>query len=142
MQVRDVMSSKPEFMSSDATIREAARRMKDEKCGCIPVSEKDRLIGVLTDRDITVSAIAEGKSPDDKVGNIAVGKVLYCFEDDDIESVLKNMQEQHVKRLVVLNDQSKKDFVGMISVGDIADKCSDSQEFSSDIAKCCKNYQS
>lgn len=142
MQVREVMSEKPEFMSAEATIQDAAKRMKDQSCGCVPVASNDRLVGILTDRDIAIAAIAEGKGLDEKVGNVvAKGKVLYCFENDDIGDVLRNMSEQHVQRLVVLNDQKNKDFVGMISVSDIADKCSDKQDLSQAIAQCCKHYQ-
>lgn len=140
MQVKDVMNSRPEFLNADATIREAARRMKEQDCGCVPIAQNDRLIGMLTDRDIAISAVAEGRGLDEQVGNLATGKVLYCFEDDDIQDVLQNMREQQVQRLVVLDDEDNKDFVGMITVGDIADKCADDTRVSQAIAQCCKHY--
>lgn len=140
MQVKDVMSSRPEFLNADATIREATRRMKEQDCGCVPIAQNDRLIGMLTDRDIAISAVAEGKGLDERVGNLATGKVLYCFEDDDIQDVLQNMREQQVQRLVVLDDEDNKDFVGMITVGDIADRCADDAGVSQAIAQCCKHY--
>ncbi|ABC29550.1 FOG: CBS domain [Hahella chejuensis KCTC 2396] len=139
MQVREVMSAKPEFLSADATIRDAAVRMKEKGCGCVPVARNDRLIGMLTDRDITIRAVAEGKGMDEKVGDLVQEKVLYCYQEDDVKDVLKNMKEQKVQRLVVLKGKDDKDFVGMVTVGDIADKCADS-DISQSIANCCKHY--
>lgn len=140
MKVREVMSTRPEYLSADATIREAARYMRELNAGFAPVAQDDRLIGVVTDRDLAVRALADGRSLDDKVSSIETPKVLYCLEDDDIEDVLDNMEEQHVQRLIVLNDPDNKDFVGVVTLSDIADHSSDDQRLTRRIVDCCKHY--
>lgn len=139
MQVREVMSPRPKVLAADATIREAAIQMRDCSSGLMPIAKNDRLIGMLTDRDITVRGIAGGKSLDDKVTDIIAEEVLYCFESDDVKSVLKNMQQQQVQRLVVLNNDQSKDLVGIVSVADIADKCEDTESAKA-IVECCRHY--
>jgi len=139
MQVREVMSPSPKVLAADATIREAAIQMRDCSSGLMPIQKNDRLIGMLTDRDITVRGIAGGKSLDDKVTDIIAEEVLYCFENDDVKSVLKNMQQQQVQRLVVLNNDQSKDLVGIVSVADIADKCEDTESAKA-IVECCRHY--
>lgn len=139
MQVRDVMSPRPEVLTADATIREAALKMREYESGIMPIQKNDRLIGMLTDRDITIRAVAEGINLDDKVSQILAPEVLYCFEDDDIQSVLHNMREQQVQRLIVLNNPQSKDLVGIVSVADIADKCDDAESAQA-IVECCKHY--
>lgn len=140
MKVRDCMSGKPEFLSADSTIREAARYMSDMNCGFAPIAQDDKLVGVVTDRDITVRALADGKSPDDKITSIETHKVLYCLEDDEVEDVLQNMQEQQVQRLIVLNDADKKDFVGVVTLADIADQANGNQRLSRSIVEACRHY--
>lgn len=140
MQVREVMSRRPNVLGADATIREAAMQMRDDSIGLIPVSRGEKLVGMVTDRDITIRAIADGMSPDDKVSKIISDEVLYCFESDDIKAVLKNMHEQKVQRLIVLNNEQSKDLVGIVSVADIADKCKNDGESAKAIAECCSHY--
>lgn len=125
MQVKDVMTGKPEYLDVSASILEVSQRMRDDDRGFTPIAENEKIVGVVTDRDIAVRAVAEGKSPNEKIRTILTGKVLYCFQDDDVKEVLQNMQTNDVQRLVVLNNEKNKDFVGVITVGDIADKCED-----------------
>lgn len=139
MRVRDVMTSKPEYLDVDASIREAALRMKEADRGFTPIARNDEIVGILTDRDIAVRAIAEGKSADDKVSSILTSKVLYCYEDDDIADVLQNMQDQEVQRLIVLNNEKNKDLAGVVSLSDIADKC-DSDDLGRRIVNACRHY--
>lgn len=139
MQVREVMSEKPRVLPADASIRDAALRMREIAVGAIPVARDDRLIGMITDRDIAVRAVADAKSPQGSVSDILTDEVFYCFEDDDVISVLENMHEQHVQRLVVLNNERDKDLVGMVSVADIADHCEDA-EMAEAIARSCSHY--
>ncbi|WP_020209923.1 CBS domain-containing protein [Gilvimarinus chinensis] len=120
MKVRDMMTERPEYLEQEATIREAAERMRDTQRGFTPIAHNEKIVGIVTDRDIAIRAVAEGKGPDEPVGKIASGKVLYCYEDDSPETVLQNMQDQRVQRLVVLNNANNKDFVGVISLSDIA----------------------
>lgn len=139
MQIKDVMSAKPEVLAAEATIREAAMQMREVDSGIVPIYQDNKLIGMVSDRDITVRAIAEGKSPDDKVSDILTDDVFYCFEDDDVTTTLKEMHERQVQRFIVLNNPESKDLVGIVSVADIADKCKD-DESARAIAEACSHY--
>ncbi len=126
MQIKEVMSREVKFIRPDTTIREAAQHMRDCDCGYLPVGENDRLIGAVTDRDIIIRAIADGQNPEQaKVQDIMTGKVVYCFEDDSIEDASARMQEQQIRRLVVL-DRNKR-MKGVVSLGDIARASNDNQ---------------
>ncbi|WP_373187996.1 CBS domain-containing protein, partial [Halopseudomonas sp.] len=92
MQVKDVMTGKPEYLDVSASILEVSQRMRDDDRGFTPIAEKEKIVGVVTDRDIAVRAVAEGKSPNEKISTILTGTVLYCFQDDDVKEVLQNMQ--------------------------------------------------
>jgi CBS domain-containing protein len=139
MQVKEVMSSMPEFLSADATIAETARSMREMNTGFVPIAENDQIIGIVTDRDLVLRAMADGKSLDDKIRSIKTPKVLYCAEDDDVKEVLKNMEEQHVQRLIVLNNRQDKDCVGVVTLADIADRSED-PETNKCIVDCCRHY--
>ncbi len=140
MQVKEVMSSKPEYLDFNATIQDAARKMKEKGVGSVPIGKNDKLVGMLTDRDIAIQVVAEGKAYNEKVGNIAKKDVLYCFENDDVKAVLQNMKDQQVQRLIVLKDKEHKDFVGIVTVADIANKCADDADLSQAIAECSRHY--
>lgn len=118
MKISDAMTPDVQLMKPSQSIQEAARIMADIDAGVLPVADGDRLVGVVTDRDIAIRAIAKGLGPDTKVGDVMSREVLYCFEDDEIENVAQNMSEIKVRRLPVLN-RSKR-LVGIVSVGDIA----------------------
>lgn len=118
MKVRDAMTPNVHIMSPDETIAEAARIMVDVDVGALPVGEHDRLVGIITDRDIAVRAVARRKSPDTKIRDIMSREVLYCFDDEDVEHVVDNMGDVQVRRLPVM-DRNKR-LVGIISLGDIA----------------------
>ena len=92
--------------------------MAEIDAGALPVGENDRLVGMITDRDIAVRAVADGKGPDTPIREIMTTEVKYCFEDDEIDEVALNMADIQVRRLPVLNDQKR--LVGIISLGDIA----------------------
>jgi CBS domain-containing protein len=112
------MSTDVQLISPDRTIREAAQRMIEIDAGVLPVAENDRLVGMITDRDIAVRAVALGKSPDSKVREAMSGEVLYCYDDEDLTHVSRNMSDMKVRRLPVVNRDKR--LVGVISVGDIA----------------------
>jgi CBS domain-containing protein len=100
-------------------IRDVARMMAEIDAGAMPVGENDRLVGMITDRDITVRAVAEGKGPDTPVRDVmSSDQVLYCFEDEDIDDVAANMADVKVRRLPVVNRDKR--LVGIISLGDLA----------------------
>jgi CBS domain-containing protein len=106
MEIREVMSRDVQIASPDDTIRQAAAKMKEIDAGVLPVAEGDKLVGMLTDRDIAVRAVAEGKGPDAKVRDIMTPEVKYVFDDEEIEDVAENMAAIQVRRLPVVNERS------------------------------------
>ncbi|WP_354297883.1 CBS domain-containing protein [Phenylobacterium koreense] len=100
------------------TLQDAARTMADLDAGILPVSEGDRLVGMITDRDIAVRGVATGKGPQAQVKDVMSREVRYCFEDDDSEAVLQNMSDIQVRRLPVLNRDKR--LVGIVSIADLA----------------------
>ena len=118
MKVNEVMTRDVRLIEPTQTIREAARLMADLDTGILPVREGDRLVGMLTDRDIAVRAVAEGKGPDMPVREVMTDDVKYCYEDDDTEDVARNMADIQVRRLPVLTRDKR--LVGIISLGDMA----------------------
>jgi CBS domain-containing protein len=119
MKVNELMSLRVELASPDESIQQAAKLMHRIDAGILPVGDKDRLVGVITDRDITVRAVAEGKDPKTTlVRDVMSPEVRYCYEDDDIESVAENMAELQVRRLPVVNHEKR--LCGLISLADIA----------------------
>jgi CBS domain-containing protein len=118
MKVCDAMSRDVQVASPKQSIRDAARMMAKIDAGVLPVGEDDRLVGVITDRDITIRAVAEGKSPTTKVGDVMSHEVLYCFDDQELDDIAQNMAEMKVRRLPVVNRDKR--LVGIISLGDLA----------------------
>ena len=118
MKVQEAMTSDVRIANPNQSICEAARMMAECDAGAIPVGENDQLVGVITDRDIAIRAVAEGKSPETQVREVMSKDILYCFEDEDTEDVARNMGDNKVRRLPVLN-RSKR-LVGIVSIGDLA----------------------
>lgn len=118
MKVQDRMTRIVLVASPDNTIREAALGMAEFDAGVLPVGEGDRLVGMVTDRDIALRGVALGKSADTLVSEVMTPEVKYCFEDEELEHVANNMGEQQIRRLPVLDRQ--KQLVGIISLGDVA----------------------
>ncbi len=121
MKVKDIMTKDVKFVNSGITIEEAAKIMLDRDVGSLPVGENDRLIGVITDRDIAVRAIAKGQNPKSAtVKDVMTPKCLYCFEEDSLEEAASSMGKNQIRRLPVLN--ANKRLVGIISLGDVSCK--------------------
>jgi CBS domain-containing protein len=120
MNVREVMTRDVLLIGPTQTIAEAAKMMADGDTGALPVAENDRLIGVITDRDIAIRAVAKRLSPETAVREAMSKEVLYCYEDEDIEHVAKNMAENQVRRLPVLNREKR--LVGIVSIGDLSQR--------------------
>lgn len=118
MKVSDVMSRDVQLTSPTQTIRNAAKIMAKIDAGILPVGENDRLIGMITDRDIAIRAVAEGKAPTTKVRDVMSEEVLYCYDDQDLDEVAQNMSATKVRRLPVVNREKR--LVGIISLGDLA----------------------
>lgn len=126
MKARDLMTKSPEVIAADSTVDEAARRMRDLDVGALPVCGADRqFIGMVTDRDITVRIIAEGKDPHStRVAEAMSGELVTCDEDADVVAVARLMQQRHVRRVPIMRkgatDESGRDLVGIISLDDLA----------------------
>ena len=119
MKIRECMSSDVVVTNPRQTIAEAARMMSECDAGVLPVGESDRLVGMITDRDIVIRAVAKNLGPTTTVRDVMSNdQVLYCFEDDDVADVAENLAEQQVRRLPVLNREKR--LVGIVSLGDIA----------------------
>jgi CBS domain-containing protein len=120
MKVSECMTRDVRIVAPDETLQDAARMMADIDAGILPVGEDDRMIGMITDRDIAIRGVAQGRSPDAKVRDVMSEEVRYCFEDDDADAVLDNMGAIQVRRLPVVD--SDKRLVGIVSIGDLAGK--------------------
>ena len=118
MKVSEVMTRDVVVANPKQSICDAAKLMAECDAGALPVGEDDRLVGVITDRDIAVRAVAKRLSPDTPVREVMSQEVLYCFEDEDVEHVARNMADQQVRRLPVLNREKR--LIGIVSMGDLA----------------------
>lgn len=116
--LKDVMTGDVVVISPDATIKEAACRMRDAGFGMMPVGENDRMIGVISDRDIALRAVAEGKGCETLVREVMSDGVTWAYEDDTLEQGAARMSEFQVRRLPVV-DRNKR-LVGIVSLGDFA----------------------
>src|SRR5687767_11707215 len=126
MQVNEVMTRGAECTSPGATLQQAAARMKALDVGALPVCDKDNLVGMITDRDITVRCIAEGHDPcADRVGHAMTLDIIYCFEDQDVSEAAELMRSKQIRRLPVL-DRNKR-LVGILSLGDLAVETGDDE---------------
>ncbi|HEX8126029.1 MAG TPA: CBS domain-containing protein [Allosphingosinicella sp.] len=119
MKIAECMTRDIEIVNPDQPIQEAAQFMLRADSGVMPVSEGDRLVGMVTDRDIAVRAVAEGRGPDTPVRDVMSGDVLYCFDDDEVEAVALKMSDSQVRRMPVLSREDET-LVGIVSLGDIS----------------------
>jgi len=119
MKVKQIMSRSVATINPDTPIAKAAEKMRDLDIGFLPVCEHEHLVGTVTDRDITIRSVAQGRDERlARASEIMTPTVFYCYEDDDVEKAGEQMQDKEVRRLVVLT--SDKDLAGVISLGDIA----------------------
>jgi len=125
MQLKDIMTPNPECIRPDAMLQEAARRMRDLDVGPLPVcGDEGRLVGMITDRDITVRAVAEGKDPKTTpVREAMTEDVVFGYEDQDVADAARVMEQQQIRRLVVLSRDKR--LVGIVSLGDLATETGD-----------------
>lgn len=118
MKVSECMTRDVRMTSPNESLRDAARTMAELDAGVLPVSEGDRLVGMITDRDIAVRGVAEGRGPDAKVAQVMSREVMYCYDDEDSEAVLRNMGDIQLRRLPVLNRDKR--LIGIVSLADLA----------------------
>ena len=117
-KLKDLMSRDVKVISPDMSIRDAAKQMRDGDFGMLPVGENDRMIGTISDRDIAIRAVAEGKGADTKVRDVMSDGIAWAYEDDSVEEAVKIMSERQVRRLPVV-DRDKR-LVGIVALGDFA----------------------
>jgi len=118
MKVSDIMTRDVWIASPGQKLREVAAEMEKHDIGALPVGDNDRLVGMITDRDIAVRGISHGLGPEAPVRDVMSGEIKYCFEDDEIDNLAENMAQEQIRRLPVLN--SKKRLVGIVSLCDLA----------------------
>lgn len=122
-QLKDLMSRDVKVISPDMSIGEAAQKMRDGDFGMLPVGEDDRMIGTISDRDIAIRAVAEGKDAGTSVRDVMSEGVAWAYEEDSVEQAVKLMSERQVRRLPVVN--RNKRLVGIVALGDFAVEISD-----------------
>jgi CBS domain-containing protein len=124
-RIKDLMSRDVKVISPDMSIGEAAKKMRDGDFGMMPVGEDDRMIGTISDRDIAIRAVAEGKDSGTKVRDVMSEGIAWAYEDDSVEQAASIMSERQVRRLPVV-DRDKR-LVGIVALGDFAVKSSEIQ---------------
>ena len=117
-KIKDVMTRQVDVISPDASIAEAAQRMRAGDFGLLPVGENDRMIGAISDRDIVVRAVAEGKAGDTRVREVMSEGILWAYDDDSVEDAVKIMSKRQVRRLPIINHDQR--LVGIVALGDLA----------------------
>jgi CBS domain-containing protein len=121
--VGDAMTKDVEIVSPDQSVQDVARLMEEADVGALPVGENDRLVGMITDRDIALRAVGKGKSPGEtRVRDVMSRDVKYVYDDEHLDDVVRNMSEQQIRRLPVMNRDKR--LVGIISLGDLSTRSS------------------
>jgi CBS domain-containing protein len=118
VKASEIMTRDVCLASPGQSLREVAAEMEKHDVGVLPVGDNDRLVGMITDRDIAIRGISHGLGPDARVREVMSTEVRYCFEDDAIDDLAQHMASEQIRRLPVLN--KKKRLVGIISLGDLA----------------------
>lgn len=118
--IKDVMSRDVQVISPEATIAEAAKCMRDGDFGMMPVGENDRMIGAISDRDIAVRAVAEGKDGKAKVRDVMSEGIHWAYEDEPVDRAARIMSEHQIRRLPIVNRDKR--LVGIVALGDLAVK--------------------
>ncbi|MBY0427716.1 MAG: CBS domain-containing protein [Alphaproteobacteria bacterium] len=117
--IKDIMNKDVKIVSPDAKLDEVAKKMEQHDCGSVLVTKDDRLVGIITDRDIAIRCVAASHHPlETTAGDVMSSDILYCRDTDAADAVAKNMGENKVRRLAVLD--ANKRLVGMVSLGDLA----------------------
>ena len=120
MNIKDIMTTEVQVLEPNDTLQTAAQKMRGHDIGLLPICDNDRLVGVVSDRDLAIRATAEGLDPKStKVSQIKSDDVAYCFDDQSVDEAARVMQERQIRRLVVL-DRKDKRMVGIVALGDVA----------------------
>ena len=119
MKVKEAMHTGVEWCAPDTPVSEIARLMREQDVGAVPIGENDRLVGMVTDRDIVCRGCSSGRDPGMvKAREVMTSGIIYCVEDQEVSDALHLMEDKKIRRLPVLND--KKRMVGMLTMGDVA----------------------
>jgi CBS domain-containing protein len=118
MKIRDIMTRDVKTIGADESLRAAALIMQIHDIGSVPVAEQQKLVGMVTDRDIVLRAVAAGRTPDTPVREVMSSGIKYCYEDDDLDDVARNMSNLCVRRLPVLDEA--KNLVGIVSLANVS----------------------
>jgi CBS domain-containing protein len=119
MKIRDIMKHRIETIAPDSNISSAARLMRDKDIGMLPVNQGGEIVGILTDRDITTRATANGSDPNDTlVRDVMSNEVFSCLDSDNLQDAARIMEEYQVRRIIVQNESGA--FVGILSLADLA----------------------
>ena len=134
MKVKEIMTREVDVVSPETTLRDAAERMNSLDVGVLPVCDTDRLVGMITDRDITVRATAAGCDPKTTlVGDAMSQEVIWCYDDQDVQEAARLMKERQIRRLLVMNRAN--DLVGIVSLGDLATEGEQSGEVLKEVSQ-------
>lgn len=119
MKIRDVMHCGAKWCDVSTPLADIAELMAREDIGAVPIGENDRLVGMITDRDIACRAVGRGLDCNQvRAGDILSGELVYCREDQDMTEVLEMMEDRQIRRVPVINEDKR--LVGMLSMGDLA----------------------
>jgi CBS domain-containing protein len=118
MKVGELMNRNARIINANETLKKAAQIMASEDIGFLPVEEDDRLVGMITDRDIVTRCVAQGKDGTARVRDAMTKEVKYCFEEEDIDDVMENMADLQVRRLPVMSKDKR--LIGVLSLADAA----------------------
>ena len=132
--ISDIMTRDVKVISPDGNLQQAAQMMRDQDIGSIPVCNGKKLVGMITDRDIVIRALADGKSPTDvKASDIMTDDIFWCYEDQTAGEVLQQMGDQQIRRIPVINRD--KELCGIVSLGDLATRANtDTDETLEDVS--------
>ena len=134
MLVREILTRDPEVIPPDASIRDAAQKMRHLNVGMLPVCDGTRLVGAITDRDLAIRAMAEGRDPSlTQVASVMSAPPFFCFDDDHLEEAATIMEEKQIRRLPVLDRQKR--LVGIIALADLALR-SDDEILAEEVLEC------
>lgn len=132
MELRDIMTKQVQSITMGTTLREAAQKMRDLDSGILPIVDERAIVGLVTDRDIVIRALAEGKDADDTVTTAMTTDVVAMYEDDHIEDAAQMMEEKQIRRLIVLD--RNQEMAGIVSLADLTREVGD-EELTGEVLK-------
>ena len=127
MKIRQIMTQNPEIVTPNESLQATARKMESLDVGVMPVCDGNTLIGMITDRDITIRATAEGMDPNQmKVSDVMTDKVTWMYADQDVDEAVRLMKEKQIRRLPII-DRENNQLIGIVSLGDLAVETGDEE---------------